>query len=116
MFKKIGLVVFRFINNTILETILFAFVLFYMFTHLQYIINNLDEQTIQCFWEALRMDISQSPYIYIPFIVVFLWWAIVKYISIKNANRERKEHDELITSVKGLLEKISNQLENRNGK
>ena len=97
--------VFGWFEGIFFEPIFFAFALFIIFEHVQHIINQADYATLGGWWEVLKMDIAQSPYIYVVFGLLFLWWV---YYKVRCLRGEKRRDEAIKQAVKdGIKEAIT---------
>jgi len=94
-----------FIEDYILEPILFPFALFIIFTQLWQLIL-LPEPFATTFGEVLVMDFITSPVPYIVFLAIYVWW-IVSRIRQRREYRDTKENQQQIII---LLREIRDRL------
>ena len=92
-----------FFSDFILGPLLFAFVIFMLFSRIQAIINYTVANPTYSFWMALEVDMQLSPLLYISFYVVFILWIISKVTKSKKETSDKKQ-------LNSALEKISTNI------
>ena len=84
----------------LLGPVLFAFVIFLLFTRIKTIIDYTTAVPEYSFWKIFNLDMAQNPLLYIVFFTVAVLWMIAK---VRHYNQQVREHKELVSLQKELI-------------
>ena len=99
-YKKTLLSLFDSFAMLLLGPVLFAFVIFLLFTRIQTIIDYTTAVPEYSFWKIFNLDMAQNPLLYIVFFTVAFLWMIAKA---RQNNQQVREHKELVSLLKELI-------------
>lgn len=83
----------------LLGPVLFAFVIFLLFTRIKTIIDYTTAVPEYSFWKIFTLDMSQNPLLYFGFFTIAFLWMIAK---VRHYNQQVREHKELVSLLKEL--------------
>jgi len=106
--------VYWFIDTYLLEPIFLSFAFFIIFTHIQDVFNTQGEISITNFWGQLKMDISNYPWVYVPFLLVFLWWLVSRVLKSRRDNDIQRRIEANGIEMTKLIERNTQALEINN--
>ena len=99
----------RSIGELFLDVVLLALVLTVIFDHIRIVVNSSD-LTIPGVLENLRIDISDYPWVYCPFFVIFGLWLIMRIVRIFEEDKRDREQADIIEHNNQTLIKIEELL------
>jgi flagellar biosynthesis protein FlhB len=103
--------IWDFFTDVILEPFLFAFAVFWIFSHIQTIIDFTTANPSYSFWTRLWIDMHINSIFYIVFIVILFIWVFAKGLKYKkekrNEDQEKIYREQLQQTLKELPDKIA---------
>jgi hypothetical protein len=106
MFKSI----FKFVDEVIVEPVLFSVALVWVLPHIQYVFNN-SALSFILFWSNLWMDIRHFPWVYVPFVALFVWWSISRGIRRYKDDKNRPADEDIRKRTLEVLERLEKRLD-----
>jgi hypothetical protein len=102
--------VFKFIDEVLVEPILFGAALVLVLSHIQYVFNN-SELSFRKFWSGLMTDVTGFWWVYVPFVVLFVWWLISKALHRRREKSIAQDTVRVLERALSVLERIEKRLD-----